>query len=124
MPVLRFLLSALLVLQLAYAAPLLSQSQTVPRQPAPAPTAAAAPAPASTLPNEKDSVKFLVIGDSGTGDRWQNEWPFGTGAVARLAGESPHCAGHGESHLAVALRDGAHAESVEFRTSSRSADPP
>ena len=37
--------------------------------------ATAAPAqqagPASTLPRAKDSVKFLVIGDSGTGDRMQ-----------------------------------------------------
>jgi predicted phosphodiesterase len=30
-------------------------------------------APKSTLPNDKDSVKFLVIGDSGTGDRAQYE---------------------------------------------------
>ena len=29
------------------------------------------PAATSTLPNDKDSVKFLVIGDSGTGDRNQ-----------------------------------------------------
>jgi predicted phosphodiesterase len=40
--------------------------------------AAAAPqvqaaAPRSTLPNDSDSVKFLVIGDSGTGDRPQYE---------------------------------------------------
>jgi predicted phosphodiesterase len=33
--------------------------------------ASAAPAPTSTLPNARDSVKFLVIGDSGTGDRAQ-----------------------------------------------------
>ena len=33
--------------------------------------ATAAPAPTSSLPNDKDSVKFLVIGDSGTGDRAQ-----------------------------------------------------
>src|SRR5687767_13751511 len=38
------------------------------RQGAPAPAA-----PTSTLPNAEDSVKFLVIGDSGTGDRAQNE---------------------------------------------------
>jgi predicted phosphodiesterase len=41
-------------------------------------TRAAAPqvkavAPASTLPNDEDSVRFLVIGDSGTGDRPQYE---------------------------------------------------
>jgi hypothetical protein len=29
--------------------------------------------PTSTLPNDNDSVKFLVIGDTGTGDRYQNE---------------------------------------------------
>jgi predicted phosphodiesterase len=34
---------------------------------------AAASAPTSTLPKDKDSVKFLVIGDTGTGDRYQNE---------------------------------------------------
>ena len=39
-------------------------------RPAQAPTP---PAPTSTLPNSKDSVKFLVIGDSGTGDRAQYE---------------------------------------------------
>jgi predicted phosphodiesterase len=32
-----------------------------------------AAAPRSTLPNDSDSVKFLVIGDSGTGDRPQYE---------------------------------------------------
>ena len=32
-----------------------------------------AAAPRSTLPNDPDSVKFLVIGDSGTGDRAQYE---------------------------------------------------
>ena len=31
------------------------------------------PAPGSTLPNQSESVKFLVIGDSGTGDRPQYE---------------------------------------------------
>jgi predicted phosphodiesterase len=38
-------------------------------------TAGKAPAPAirTTLPNARDSVKFLVIGDSGTGDRAQFE---------------------------------------------------
>jgi predicted phosphodiesterase len=34
---------------------------------------AAAAAPPSTLPNDKDSVKFLVIGDTGTGGRAQYE---------------------------------------------------
>jgi predicted phosphodiesterase len=34
---------------------------------------AARSAPTSTLPKTKDSVKFLVIGDTGTGDRYQNE---------------------------------------------------
>jgi predicted phosphodiesterase len=33
----------------------------------------AAPAAASTLPNQNGSVKFLVIGDSGTGGREQNQ---------------------------------------------------
>jgi 3',5'-cyclic AMP phosphodiesterase CpdA len=35
------------------------------------PAATAASAPPSTLPNARGSVKFLVIGDSGTGDRTQ-----------------------------------------------------
>ena len=39
---------------------------------APAPQVQAA-APRSSLPNDPDSVKFLVIGDSGTGDRPQYE---------------------------------------------------
>ena len=34
---------------------------------------AARPAPTSTLPKAKDSVKFLVIGDTGTGDSYQNQ---------------------------------------------------
>jgi hypothetical protein len=34
---------------------------------------AARSTPTSTLPKEKDSVRFLVIGDTGTGDRYQNE---------------------------------------------------
>jgi predicted phosphodiesterase len=33
----------------------------------------AAPTPTSTLPKAKDSVKFLVIGDTGTGDSYQNQ---------------------------------------------------
>jgi hypothetical protein len=40
------------------------------------PAAPAAPQPAgfpTTLPNEKGSVKFLAIGDTGTGDRYQYE---------------------------------------------------
>jgi predicted phosphodiesterase len=35
--------------------------------------AAVTPAPTSTLPNARGSVKFLVIGDSGSGDRFQYE---------------------------------------------------
>ena len=34
---------------------------------------AARPAPTSTLPKADDSVKFLVIGDTGTGDSYQNQ---------------------------------------------------
>jgi predicted phosphodiesterase len=34
---------------------------------------AARPAPTSTLAKAKDSVKFLVIGDTGTGDSYQNQ---------------------------------------------------
>ncbi len=34
---------------------------------------AARPAPTSTLPKDKDSVKFLVIGDTGTGDTYQQQ---------------------------------------------------
>jgi hypothetical protein len=36
-------------------------------------TAPAVPPVVSALPNQKDSVKFLVIGDSGSGDRYQYE---------------------------------------------------
>ena len=66
----------------AYVSPLapraeVSASPATPARAA-AQTAAARPAapaaiPTSTLPNAKDSVKFLVIGDSGTGDRAQYE---------------------------------------------------
>jgi predicted phosphodiesterase len=47
------------------------QAQTPAARPASQPAAPAAPR--STLPNASDSVKFLVIGDSGTGDRAQYE---------------------------------------------------
>jgi predicted phosphodiesterase len=43
-----------------------------PQAPAAAP-GATAPAPTSTLPKDEDSVKFLVIGDTGTGGRQQYE---------------------------------------------------
>jgi hypothetical protein len=67
----RLFLVPLLALAAACAAPLLPDVQTpVPR---PGVLAAPGPLPASTLPNERDSVKFLVIGDSGTGDRRQYE---------------------------------------------------
>jgi predicted phosphodiesterase len=61
----RLLLSALLV-ALSWSPP---QAQTrTPAVPTPA-----APLPTSTLPKASNSVKFLVIGDSGTGSRQQNE---------------------------------------------------
>ena len=66
----RILLTALVTCLLAGAT---SLPQTQAPAPARTPGAATGPAPGSTLPNESDSVKFLVIGDSGTGDRAQYE---------------------------------------------------
>jgi hypothetical protein len=66
----RFLLTALLTFSAVCATPasrLVALDQAA-RTAAPPVQAAA---PRSTLPNESDSVKFLVIGDSGTGDRYQ-----------------------------------------------------
>jgi hypothetical protein len=51
----------------------LSQNATNTGQPAQVGPPATAPAPRSILPNARDSVKFLVIGDSGTGGRQQFE---------------------------------------------------
>lgn len=70
---LRFILTTLLALSFAIApaAPVLHARSAA--APPTAQAAPAAPTALSTLPNKKDSVKFLVIGDSGTGDRWQNE---------------------------------------------------
>ena len=45
----------------------------VPQGTPPQPTAPTVPPAKSILPNARDSVKFLVIGDSGTGDRAQFE---------------------------------------------------
>jgi predicted phosphodiesterase len=70
----RLLVSTVIAASLACAAPLRpagtassSAAQTA-QQPASVPRT---PAQNSTLPNAKDSVKFLVIGDTGTGDRTQ-----------------------------------------------------
>ena len=46
---------------------------TTPQAPKTATPQAPAVPPTSTLPKDDDSVKFLVIGDSGTGDRQQYE---------------------------------------------------
>jgi hypothetical protein len=67
----RLLLTAFLTLFVVCAAPswridARDQTQTSASQAQPA-------APRSTLPNDRESVKFLVIGDSGTGDRRQYE---------------------------------------------------
>jgi predicted phosphodiesterase len=70
----RLLLSAVIAASLACAVPARPAETASPSvaQAAPQRTAAAPPAaPKSTLPNAKDSVKFLVIGDTGTGDRTQ-----------------------------------------------------
>jgi len=68
----RLLLTAILAFIVVCATP---SSRVDARAQAQAPRAAApqvqAAAPKSTLPNDSDSVKFLVIGDSGTGDRYQ-----------------------------------------------------
>ena len=68
----RLLLTAILAFFVVCATP---SSRVDARAQAQAPRAAApqvqAAAPKSTLPNDSDSVKFLVIGDSGTGDRYQ-----------------------------------------------------
>ena len=59
----RILLAALITLVLAVSTPA--------QQPAATSAQTTASGPTSTLPNVEDSVKFLVIGDSGTGDRNQ-----------------------------------------------------
>jgi predicted phosphodiesterase len=71
-PLIRFKLSALPVLLALIVAPFLRADA---RDQAARAAALQSPAsvPGATLPGEKDSVKFLVIGDTGTGDRYQNE---------------------------------------------------
>ena len=65
----RLLLTALLTLFVcATPSSRLDARDQAPRAATPQVQAAA---PRSTLPNDSDSVKFLVIGDSGTGDRYQ-----------------------------------------------------
>jgi Calcineurin-like phosphoesterase len=69
----RLLLTALLTLLVVCATP---SSYLDARGQAPAgssPQVQAVAPPRSTLPNDADSVKFLAIGDSGTGDRAQYE---------------------------------------------------
>jgi predicted phosphodiesterase len=68
----RTLLSALLAL-LIVCAPSSRVDALDQATPASAAPQIQAAAPRSTLPNDSDSVKFLVIGDSGTGDRPQYE---------------------------------------------------
>jgi predicted phosphodiesterase len=72
----RHLLAALAIAAAGCGNPLpeLQAQGTPAAQGAPAVAQAPRPAvPTSTLPNDKDSVKFLVVGDTGTGDRYQNE---------------------------------------------------
>ena len=57
----------------ACVSPLVTRPAVSAAQTAAAATPAQAGAPTSTLPNAEGSVKFLVIGDSGTGDRAQYE---------------------------------------------------
>jgi predicted phosphodiesterase len=66
-------LAAVVLAAVTCGAPLAPVGAQQPAAPATRPAAAPAPAPASTLPNTNGSVKFLVIGDTGTGDRYQNE---------------------------------------------------
>jgi predicted phosphodiesterase len=66
----RLLLTIFLALFVVFATPSTDLDARGQAARAPAPQVRAV-APASTLPNESDSVKFLVIGDSGTGDRYQ-----------------------------------------------------
>jgi hypothetical protein len=66
----RLLLTAILTFLVLSSTPssYLDARDQAPRAPAPQVQAVA---PRTTLPNEADSVKFLVIGDTGTGDRYQ-----------------------------------------------------
>jgi predicted phosphodiesterase len=68
----RLLLTAFLTLFVVCATPSSRVDARDQARTSPAPQVQAA-APRSTLPNDSDSVKFLVIGDSGTGDRPQYE---------------------------------------------------
>ena len=70
----RLLLSAVIAGSLGCTTPLHEAgpaSSSVAQAAAARPAAAQPSEPKSTLPNDKDSVKFLVIGDSGTGDKGQ-----------------------------------------------------
>jgi predicted phosphodiesterase len=64
----RFFAASLVFVLLSSAPPLLLPP---PSRQAPAPAGAAVKAPASVLPLTRDSVKFAVIGDTGTGGRAQ-----------------------------------------------------
>jgi predicted phosphodiesterase len=68
----RLKLSALLVLLVLAVAPF-PRADARDQAARAAPPQSSASGPGATLPSEKDSVKFLVIGDTGTGDRYQNE---------------------------------------------------
>ena len=68
----RLLLTAFLTLFVVSATPASFLDARSQATSAPPPQVQAA-APRSALPNDPDSVKFLVIGDSGTGDRPQYE---------------------------------------------------
>ena len=57
----------------APSAPTPAEKAAPPSSARPAAPRVPGPAPGSTLPNQSESVKFLVIGDSGTGDRAQYE---------------------------------------------------
>ena len=65
----RTLLTLIALLSIAGATPATGQQARIQAPP----QAAAASVIPRTLPNERGSVKFLVIGDTGTGDRYQNE---------------------------------------------------
>ena len=67
----RLIVAAVALIAVSSSTPLHGQSPPAAGVARPAPAAQAQPArpgPTSTLPNDKDSVKFLVIGDTGTGD--------------------------------------------------------
>jgi predicted phosphodiesterase len=67
---LKFLIAALTLLGCVAAIPA-PQAQTRPAPPSGRSTGAATPSPNGALPNQRDSLKFAVLGDFGTGSKEQ-----------------------------------------------------